>query len=143
MFNSVPPLEYTRILSIDFGLKRVGTALSDPLKIIASPYRLLENTPELEFHLKSIIVDENVELVILGDPGDSDSNKTVKQGVVRLKAYIEKLGVKVILWDETYTSVMAAARIKESGLKKKKRQNKGLIDVNSAVILLEEYLRTV
>lgn len=136
-------MDYTRILSIDYGLKRIGTAISDPFKIIASPYKMIENNDKFLAGLKEIIREQNIELVVLGDPGDSESNKKVKHGVLELKAWIESLSIPVVMWDETYTSLIAAERIRDSGHKKKKRQDKGLVDINSAVILLEEYLRTV
>ena len=131
----------SRILSIDFGLKRVGLALSDPLKIFAYPYKTLNNNNNFFIDLQKIIKEQSVVKVILGFPdNDNKSTKKVKNIILSLKVQIEKLGLEVILWDESFTSLIAAERILETVTKKTKRRDKSLLDQHSAAIILQEYL---
>jgi len=131
----------TRILSIDFGLKRVGLALSDPLKIFAYPYKTLNNDNKFFGELRKLIKEQNVIKIILGFP-DSDNKSTneIRSKILSLKGQIEKLDIEVILWDESFTSVIAGERVLQSVTKKEKRRNKGLLDQHSAAIILQEYL---
>ena len=131
----------TRILAIDFGLKRVGLALSDPLKIFAYPYKTLINDNSFLIELKKIFKDQNIIKIILGIPdGDYKSTNEIKNRILLLKKQIEKLNLEVILWDEGFTSIIAEERILQSVTKKTKRQDKGLLDQHSAAIILQEYL---
>ncbi len=131
----------TRILSIDFGLKRIGLALSDPLKIFAYPYKTLYNTKDYFFDLKEIIQDQSVIKVIIGIPTrDNVSTKKIIDEINSLKSKIEQLGIEVITWDESFTSLIAGERVIESVTKKNKRKDKGLIDRHSAAIILQEFL---
>lgn len=132
-----------RVLAADFGLVRVGLALSDPLKILASPYKTLQNDGSLLDELRKVIKSEGVRTVVLGDPGEKPSNKEVREKILKFKRQLESMGVEVVLWDETYTSEMAKQMVLETVKSRKKRQNKGLVDMNAAVIILQEYLRTV
>lgn len=132
-----------RVLAADFGHVRVGLALSDPLKILASPYKTLQNDGSLLDELRKVIKSEGVRTVVLGDPGEKPSNKEVREKILKFKRQLESMGVEVVLWDETYTSEMAKQMVLETVKSRKKRQNKGLVDMNAAVIILQEYLRTV
>jgi len=134
----------TRILSIDFGLKRVGLALSDPLKIFAYPYKTLKNNNSFFNELIEEIKEKNVIKIILGFP-DADNKSTieVRNKILSLKEKIEKLNIEVILWDESFTSMIAGERILQTVTKKTKRQDKGLLDRHSAAIILQEYLDKV
>lgn len=134
--------KFTRIMSIDFGLKRIGIALSDPLKKFASPFLTIPNDEKLFTNLKKIIEEKSVEKIILGLPDDSpNSSKSVYNDVIEFKSQLEeKFNIQVILWNETHTSKIAERRIIESVKSKKKRQDKGLIDMQSAAIILSEYL---
>jgi len=134
----------TRILSIDFGLKRVGLALSDPLKIFAYPYKTLKNNNSFFNELTEEIKEKNVIKIILGFP-DADNKSTieVRNKILSLKEKIEKLNIEVILWDESFTSMIAGERILQTVTKKTKRQDKGLLDQHSAAIILQEYLDKV
>jgi len=134
----------TRILSIDFGLKRVGLALSDPLKIFAYPYKTLKNNNSFFNELLEEIKEKNVIKIILGFP-DADNKSTieVRNKILSLKEKIEKLNIEVILWDESFTSMIAGERILQTVTKKTKRQDKGLLDQHSAAIILQEYLDKV
>jgi putative holliday junction resolvase len=131
----------TRILSIDYGLKRVGLALCDPLKIFAYPYKTLKNDKGFFNELTKLIKEQNVIKVILGFPDtDNISAKEVRNKIISLKGQIEKLNIEVILWDESFTSIIAGERVLQSVTKKTKRRDKGLLDQHSAAIILQEYL---
>jgi len=133
--------EETRILSVDFGLKRIGLALSDPLKIFAYPFKTINNDQRFFDELVRIFKDQGVAKVILGIPGaDNKSTNELKGKILILKHKIEKLDIEVILWDESFTSVIAGERISESVKKKSRRKDKGLLDRQSAAIILQEYL---
>ncbi|MEJ5261505.1 MAG: Holliday junction resolvase RuvX [Ignavibacterium sp.] len=133
---------FTRIMSIDFGLKRIGIALSDPLKKFASPFLTIPNDEKVFTNLKKIIEEKAVEKIILGLPDESQTaSKSVYNDVIEFKSELEKrFNIQVILWNETHTSKIAERRIIESVKSKKKRQDKGLIDMQSAAIILSEYL---
>jgi putative Holliday junction resolvase len=133
---------YTRIMAIDFGLRRIGIALSDPLKKFASPYTTIINDEKVFDNLKKIIEEKSVEKILLGLPDDSpDSAKSVLKDVLKFKKELEeKFKLEIILWNETHTSKIAERRIIESVKSRKKRQDKGLIDMHSAAIILSEYL---
>lgn len=131
-----------RILSIDFGSKRTGLAVTDPLKIIASGLTGL-HTKDLENFLKDYFVKEEVELVIIGHPtnwDDSDTHATplVQAFINRFKKIFPHLPIQKV--DERFTSKLAVQSMVESGMKKKKRQNKNTIDEIAATIMLQEYL---
>lgn len=134
-----------RILSIDYGKKRTGLAVTDPLQIIATGLTTVE-TPQLFKYLKEYFAKETVELIIMGEPknmDDSDTHATplVKQAVVRLKKEFPTIPIKMV--DERFTSKMASQAMIEMGLKKKQRQNKALVDEIAATIMLQEYLRSI
>lgn len=134
-----------RILSIDYGKKRTGLAVTDPLQIIATGLTTVE-TPQLFKYLKEYFAKEQVELIIMGEPknmDDSDTHATplVKQAVARLKKEFPTIPIKMV--DERFTSKMASQAMIEMGLKKKQRQNKALVDEIAATIMLQEYLRSI
>lgn len=134
-----------RILSIDYGKKRTGLAVTDPLQIIATGLTTVE-TPQLFKYLKEYFAKETVELIIMGEPknmDDSDTHATplVKQAVARLKKEFPAIPIKMV--DERFTSKMASQAMIEMGLKKKQRQNKALVDEIAATIMLQEYLRSI
>jgi len=132
-----------RILGVDYGEKRIGLALTDPLHTFAYAYKTILNDKKLWINFKNIINEKNVSLVILGMP-NIKKNKVLASIILSFKDKIEKIfKTDVIIWDEEFTSVIAQQRIIESVVKKKKRQNKGLIDQNSAAIILEEYLQSL
>lgn len=132
-----------RILGVDYGEKRIGLALTDPLHTFAYAYKTILNDKKLWINFKNIINEKNVSLVILGMP-NIKKNKVLASIILSFKDKIEKkFKTDVIIWDEEFTSVIAQQRIIESVVKKKKRQNKGLIDQNSAAIILEEYLQSL
>lgn len=131
-----------RILAIDYGLKRTGLAVTDPFQIIATGLTTVES-PKLIPFLKDYFKNEQVELILVGEPknwDDSDTHATplVKQLLVRLKK--EFPAIPLLLVDERYTSKMASRAMIDMGLKKKQRRNKGLVDEIAATILLQEYM---
>lgn len=134
-----------RILSIDYGAKRTGLAVTDPLQIIATGLTTVE-TPKLIPFLKDYFSKESVELILMGEPknwDDSDTHATplVKKAVDRLKKEFPAIPIKMV--DERFTSKLASQAMIEMGLKKKQRQNKALVDEIAATIMLQEYLRSI
>jgi putative holliday junction resolvase len=135
----------TRIMAIDFGLKRIGIALSDSLKMFAYAHKTILNNPSTFIELEKIIKEKCIIKIILGIPNEERQNKDSKTSVIndvkKFKTNLEnKFNLAVELWDETYTSVIAQQQILESVNKKIKRQNKDLLDMYSAAIILQEYL---
>ncbi len=132
-----------RILGVDYGEKRIGLALTDPLHTFAYSYKTIANDKNLWINFKNIINEKKVFRVILGMPNEK-KNKELVDIILSFKDKIEKsFKLDVITWDEEFTSVIAQQRVIESVVKKKKRRNKGLIDQNSAAIILEEYLQSL
>ena len=132
-----------RILSIDYGLKRTGIAVTDPLKIIATGLTTVASK-ELITYLKDYFSREEVELIIIGEPKNWDDTDTHATPLV--EKFIKELqknfpAMPVIKVDERYTSKMAKDSMLEMGLTKKKRRDKKLVDKIAATILLQEYLR--
>ena len=133
-----------RYMGIDYGSKRVGIALCDPLLTFAYSYKTLVNDNKLLKELKSIIKEKTVTKIILGLPSESyHASKILAEEVRKLKKTIEnKFSLEVILWDEEFTSILAEQQVLDSVKSKKKRKDKGLIDRNSAAIILQEYLNS-
>lgn len=131
-----------RIIALDFGLKRTGIALTDELNIIASGLATVDSR-ELMPYLEKLVAEKKVETIVLGFPKRlNNEDAHVTQNVRLLKEALEKKFplCKVVLLDERFTSKMAFKTMIDSGLKKKDRQNKALIDEISATILLQDYL---
>ncbi len=131
-----------RILALDYGSKRTGIAVSDEMQIIASGLATIP-TYELISYLEQYFLTEKVELVLVGEPKQMDN--TASQSEVAISEFIKKFQVKFPSMelkrvDERFTSKMAARTMIDSGLKKKKRQNKSLLDEISATIILQSYL---
>lgn len=135
----------SRCMGIDYGLKRVGIAISDPLFTFAYPFTTLKNDDNLLLALSEIIKEKNIAKIILGVPSDEKTSQT--SIVNEIKKFKEKIilqfNLDVVEWDETFTSVMAQQKIIESVSKKSKRKEKGLLDMNAATIILQEYLNTL
>ncbi|HET9826664.1 MAG TPA: Holliday junction resolvase RuvX [Chitinophagaceae bacterium] len=132
-----------RILSIDYGLKRTGLAVTDPLKIIATGLTTVESKTLIKF-LKEYFNNEQVELIIIGAPKNWDNTSThatplVEKIIKELKKNFPTIPIKEV--DERFTSKMASRAMIEMGLKKKKRRDKALVDEIAATILLQEYLK--
>jgi putative Holliday junction resolvase len=135
----------SRVMALDFGMKRIGIALSDSLKLFAYPHTTLPNDDKFYESLKSIINEKMISEIVLGIPTEIKASKTsVVKDIEKFKTELEKkFSLKVILWDESYTSSIAQQKILESVNKKQKRQNKGLLDMYSAAVILQEYLDSI
>ena len=131
-----------RILSIDYGRKRVGIAVSDPLRIIATGLTTVHSKDIFDF-LKDYLQKEEVNIIVVGYPKDLKNNDAESMRFV--KPFIKKLHksfpeTEIDVYDERFTSKLAKIAMIEGGLKKKDRQNKALIDKLSAVIILQSYM---
>ncbi|AEW86053.1 Holliday junction resolvase RuvX [Flavobacterium columnare] len=132
----------SRILAIDYGLKRTGIAVTDDFQIIASGLTTVASTEVLDF-LKTYFEREKVVKVLIGDP--KQMNGQPSESAPLVEAFVQKFSdqfpeVKIVRVDERFTSKMAFQTMIDSGLKKKQRQNKALIDEISATIMLKDYL---
>ena len=133
----------SRIISIDYGAKRTGLAVTDPLQIIATGLTTIESKQLIPF-LKDYFAREEVELIIIGEPknwDDTDTHATalVEKIIKQLEKNFPEIPIKKV--DERYTSKMAKDAMLEMGLKKMQRRNKKLVDEIAATIMLQEYLR--
>ncbi len=133
-----------RILSIDYGKKRTGIAVTDPLKIIAGGVTTVATT-DLVKYLTDYIARENVERVIIGEPKQNDGTKS--KNMSRITPFVNRWkklfpNIPIELYDERFTSVLAHRAMIDGGLRKKARQNKALVDEISATIILESYLES-
>lgn len=131
-----------RILAIDYGTKRTGLAVTDEMQIIASGLTTVE-TKELVSYLKNYVATENVEKIVVGLP--KQMNNTASESEVYIQKFLKQLAktiphIPVDRVDERFTSKMAFQTMIDSGLKKKQRQNKALIDEISATLILQSYL---
>lgn len=131
-----------RILAIDYGTKRVGLAVTDPLKMIASPLQTVDSKEIFNF-LTKYFLTEPVDTIIVGYPVKLDNTASetlnfVNPFIKKLeKSYPEK---RIVLVDERFTSKMAFQTMIDGGLKRKKRQDKALIDQISATIILQSFM---
>lgn len=131
-----------RILAIDFGTKRTGIAVTDAMQIIASGLTTVDTKQLLQF-LKDYIVNEAVELFLVGEPKQMDNSASESE--VYILPFISKLekafpNIPIKRVDERFTSKMAFQTMIDSGLKKNQRKNKALIDEISATLILQSYL---
>ena len=131
-----------RIIALDYGKKRTGIAVTDPLKIIATGLTTVDSQTLFDF-LKDYIAKEPVEKILIGDPlnldgTETDSTAAVKHCIRRLKNTFPNIPIVTI--DERYTSKLASKAMVEMGMKKKERQKKGIRDEVAATMMLQEYL---
>ena len=131
-----------RIICIDYGGKRTGIAVTDPLQIIATGLTTVDSKELIPF-LKKYFLREEVELIIIGEPknlDDSDTHATplVKEAIKKLEKEFPQIPVKTV--DERFTSKMAKQAMIDMGMKKKDRQNKRTVDEIAATMMLQEYL---
>ncbi|MBM6863997.1 Holliday junction resolvase RuvX [Bacteroides caecigallinarum] len=134
----------SRILAIDYGRKRTGVAVTDPMQIIATGLTTVP-THELESFITKYVEQEKVERIIIGHPRqmnyeDSDNMKSIVPFINRLRKLLPNMPVELV--DERFTSVLAHKAMLAGGLKKKDRQNKALVDEISATIILQSYLES-
>jgi putative Holliday junction resolvase len=131
-----------RILAFDYGTKRIGIAVTDPLQIIATGLDTIHPKDIIDY-LKKYLISEQVELFVVGEPKQMDgspsqSTPQIKGFITILKKHFPEIPVERI--DERFTSKMASAVVAQSGLKKSDRQNKERLDTISATIILQTYL---
>ena len=134
-----------RILAIDYGGKRTGLAVTDPMQIIATGLSTIDSK-ELIPYLKKYFVTQSVELIIIGLPKNWDESDThgtplVEAAIKKLKKEFPLLPLKTV--DERYTSKMAKDAMLQMGMKKKDRRIKGNVDIIAATIILQEYLQSI
>lgn len=132
-----------RIIAFDFGLKRIGVALSDQLQIGAYPLDTFANDNSLFDKLKKIKNEYDIETILLGTPKKfSAEAHELDKHILNFKLTLEKIFLmEVKLVEEFFTSVIAQKFVNESVTKKKKRQDKGLVDRQAAAILIEDFIR--
>jgi putative holliday junction resolvase len=131
-----------RILAIDYGLKRTGIAVTDPLQIIASALTTIESAKIFTF-LGEYIKKEEVELILIGDPRNLDDSPTdisddVHRVIKIMQEKFPKIPVKTV--DERYSSLMASRAMIDMNMKKSRRREKGMVDQVAATMMLQEYL---
>jgi putative Holliday junction resolvase len=134
-----------RILAIDYGKKRTGLAVTDPLQIISSGLATV-STVDLEHYLAEYVKKETVEKVVIGEP--KQPNGAPSENLARVLQFVNRWkkifsDIPIILYDERYTSVLAHQAMLEGGLRKKSRQNKALVDEVSATIILQSYMESI
>ena len=133
-----------RILSIDYGKKRTGIAVTDPLQIIAGGLATV-STSELYDFLVGYVAREPVERIVIGEPRQSDGSPS--ENFARVEQFVNhwrksQPSIPIEFYDERFTSVLAHRAMIDGGLKKKDRQNKALVDEISATILLQDFLES-
>ena len=133
-----------RILSIDFGKKRTGIAVTDTLKLIANGLCTVETSTLFEF-LADYMKKEEVERIVVGLP--KQTNGELSENMKRIEPFVNRLkklypNIPIEYFDERFTSVLAHQAMLDGGLKKKQRQNKGLVDEISATIILQGYMES-
>ena len=131
-----------RILALDFGLKRTGVAVTDPLQLIASGLATVATADLIPF-LKEYIGQEEVERIVVGEPRQMDNQPSEVEGAIG--KFLSELGkqipgIPVSRQDERFTSKMAARSMVEGGMKKKKRRDRATLDEISATLILQSYL---
>ena len=131
-------------VALDYGQKRTGVAMTDPLQMIASGVTTV-STPELLNFLDELIGQEDITRIVVGEPKQSRGNASGVE--TQIMAFLQKFqarqpGMEVVRFDERFTSKMASRAMLDAGLKKKKRQDKALVDQISATIILQDYLNT-
>ncbi len=131
-----------RIMAFDYGTKRIGIAVTDPLQMIANGLDTIHPNQIIDF-LKKYLQTEHVQTFVVGDPKQMDG--TPSQSAIHVRGFVNLLkktfpDIPVEMIDERFTSKMASAVILQSGINKKARQNKALVDNISATILLQSWM---
>ena len=134
-----------RILAIDYGEKRIGIAISDPLRMFAIPLITIQNDSKFWINIKKIFSEYVIVKVVLGYPIKEDGSESrISSLVKQFGDQVEKkIKLKVEYVDERYSSEIAWEHIVESVPSKKKRRNKSLVDMNAAAVILEDYLKSL
>jgi putative Holliday junction resolvase len=135
--------EQKRLLGIDYGERRVGLALSDEMGIIAQPYLTFPNDKTVIQRLKELVIEHHIKIIVIGIPYNLKGERSKK--ALEVEQFIAKLEkteiVKIIQWDERFTSTLANKAIIEMGTKKKQRRTeKRKVDAIAAALILQSYL---
>lgn len=134
-----------RILAIDYGKRRTGLAVTDPLRIAANPLLTVE-TKDLMKWLTDYFAKEKVDIVVIGHPTQMDGSDSESMNYIRpFMGLFRKTfpAVELVMFDERFTSVLAHRAMIDGGMKKKQRQDKAVVDKIAACIILEDYLNTL
>ena len=134
-----------RILAIDYGTKRTGIAVTDPLRIIPGGLTTVA-THELQAFLADYFGKEQVDVIVVGHPTNMNGEESASMKQIR--PFVDKLrkqypAKQIVMFDERFTSVLAQKAILEAGIKKMARRNKALVDEVSATIILESYMNSI
>ncbi|MBU1299889.1 MAG: Holliday junction resolvase RuvX [Bacteroidetes bacterium] len=134
-----------RILGIDYGSKRIGVAISDPLRIIAQGIEVISNTPAFFDKIKMIAEKYDVEAIVVGFPYNlkGETGQSAKEVQVFIQGLKAVINIPIIEWDERFTSAVAHQTLIDMGVKRKKRQQKSTIDRMAAALILQSYLDSV
>jgi putative holliday junction resolvase len=133
----------SRIIAIDYGRKRCGIAVTDPLKMFAQPLTTISPEELIPF-LKNYFLTEEVDVIVLGKPlTEKGENQEIWEDILKLEAKLKEVfpQIPVSFIDERYTSRMAGKAMIEAGIKKSKRRDKKLLDTISAALILQTYLQ--
>ena len=133
-----------RIMAIDYGTKRIGIAVTDPNRIISTGLDTV-HPKDIIVYLKKYLASEKVDCIVVGEPKQMDASDS--EAGVHANQFVKLLGknfpsIPIERYDERFTSKMAQQALLMSGLKKKDRQNKELVDMTSAVIILQSYMES-
>lgn len=131
-----------RILGIDYGDKRIGIAISDPMQIIATALDYIPNNEQAVDNILELTKKYDVDMIVVGLPLNLKGERGVKSAQVNdfIQNLKQKTDLKILEWDERFTTTIARKTIIEMGFKKKHRQDKSKIDSLAAAILLQSYL---
>lgn len=134
-----------RILAIDYGTKRTGIAVTDPLRIIPGGLTTVA-THELQAFLADYFGKEQVDVIVVGHPTNMNGEESASMKQIR--PFVDKLrkqypAKQIVMFDERFTSVLAQRAILDAGIRKKARRNKALVDEVSATIILESYMNSI
>ena len=143
--TSYIPNKMSRILAIDYGQKRTGIAVTDPLQMIANGLATID-TKELEKFIVDYVAKEDVSTIVMGKP--TQMNGENSENMKRIEPFFNRLkklfpDKEITYYDERFTSVLAHQAMLQSGISKKARQNKALVDKISATIILEDYMQSI
>ena len=131
-----------KMLAIDYGLKRVGLAITDELKIIATGLATVENK-QLHSYLENLLKKENISHIVIGKPMHLSGEASGPEAEINaLKKYLEEKypDIEIHFYDERFTSKIAFQTMIDAGATKKQRQDKGLVDMISATIILRDFM---
>ncbi|NOY06757.1 MAG: Holliday junction resolvase RuvX [Chlorobi bacterium] len=134
-----------RILAIDFGQRRIGLAVSDPLGIFATPLKTISNDRNTLRSIEEVVEEYQVSRIVVGlpvnlDGSDSDSTRAVRLFIQRLQRVTD---IEIVEWDERFTSKLAEQTLIDMGVGRKKRRQKHRVDMLAAVHLLQSYLQSL